>query len=283
LKPTEFILQFDESDPVNMGRPRFFDPEGYCDVVEQMLAADEVIGALKMLDMVPSFYREKPTKRMIDLRQGIYHHTWNVGSYVADRAETYEESLAWQKKHNPGLEWKDLGDMIDIPFTYPRGPLMAEEVKALNNRGITPFIWEMGPANYWLPYGLIRKGLKFHYYATTLQKEAFEDHKERLKEVWKEKPDEGQHQIFVCFETIEHLWDHKDILHQYYRYGAKAETIFMSTPCGTLFGGMPDWHRELGHLRTFTMQELLQIANELFPGFRWEHALHHMMVIKGNK
>ena len=282
MKPHEVKVEFDVADPINVGRPKYFDPDHYCDAIEQMLTADEVITALKMFDQAPAFYRERPTERMQTLKREILQHAWNVSSYAKDPAETYETSLAWEKKMNPG-QIEDLGDMIDIPFCYPRGPLMVEEVKRLNEEGKSPHIWEMGPANFWLPYGLKKKGLHFSYYADTLQPDSLKEAKTRLQNHWADKADPDQVQIFCCFETLEHLWQPEDILHQYHRYGASADIIMMSTPLGTLLGGVPDWHRDIGHLRTFTPQEFLDIANRLFPGYKWEIYPSAMMTIVGRR
>lgn len=283
MKPNEFELQADQTNPDFMGIPKHFHPEEFCDVVEQMAAADEIVQALKILEHPPGYYRAYPTQRMKDIKAKLYKHIWNLTSYVEDEDECYEKSLEIQARLNPAFEWPDLGTMIDIPFCYPRAPIAVQTVKDLNEQGITPFIWEMGPANFWLPHGLKAKGLKFNYYAQTLNKKALEDHKSRLTDVWKEKPDKNQYEIFVCFETLEHLWNEMDIMHQYIRYGANAKTILLSTPLHTLLGGMDNLERDLGHLRTYTVQEFVNIAEKSFKGFRWESFKHHMQVLKGTK
>ena len=283
MKPTEFIIEYDENDPINIGRPKHFNPDNYCDIIEQMLAADEVLNALKMFDLAPSYYRANPTPRMLELKKQIYQHTWNITNYVEDDSECYDKSLEYQKSVNPSFDWPDLGTMIDIPFCYPRGPLILESVIKLNEQGITPFIWEMGPANFWLPHGLIKKGCKFNYYAQTLNKKALEDHKSRLQSVWKDRPEEQQYQIFICFETLEHLQNEYDILHQYHLYGANADEIYISTPMNTLLGGVADWKRELGHLRTFSGQDLYNICERLWPNYNWKWTPHFMQVMKGIK
>lgn len=289
MKPTEINIQYDDHDPTIIGKPKHFCPDHYCDSIEQMMAADEVILALQMLNNPPGFYRQSPTQRMIDLKRDIYKHTWSMTNYAQDEDECYDRSLELQRKYNPGHKFDDLGNMIDIPFCFPRGPLMVDTVKAYNDQGLVPFIWEMGPANFWLPHGLIKKGLKFKYFATSLNKKALEDNKERLKDVWQDKPDKSdnpnfnQPEIFVCFEVIEHLWNLNDILHQYQIYGANAETILLSTPLNTLLGGVPEWKRDIGHLRTFTSKELALIAESMFPGYDWQSAAYALQVVRGVK
>lgn len=285
MKPTEFTIETNLEIEQDLGKPRFFNPEDYLDVVEQMVAADEIIFALKMLDNMPGYYRMHPYPRAVQLKKDLYKHISNVSAYSDDEYETYENSLRHQSKLNPDFDWanKGLAAMIDIPFVYPRAPLALQEIKKLNELGKIPHIFEMGSANFYLPYGLLDKGCKFTYYADTLNKKALIDHKERLKHIWKEKPDHEQPQVFICFETIEHLWDEKDILHQYHKYGADADVIMMSTPCCTLLGGVPDYKRELGHLRTFTPNELIEIAQRFWPGYEWSFCLNHMMVAVGTK
>ena len=283
MKPTEFKLEFDSHLDINIGKPKHFNPDEFLDVVEQMVVSDEIVRALWMLDNMPGYYRQYPPQRAVDLKRRIYNNTWNISSYVKDKAELYEDSLAYQAKCNPGYVWDDLGTMMDIGFCQPRAPIAHDIVKEYNDKGISPFIWEMGPANYYLPYGLRKKGRKFNYFATTLNAEAFNDHKARLADVWKEAPDKEQPQIFICFETLEHLWNESDILHQYHRYGANAEIIMMSTPLNTLLGGLPNMDRELGHIRTYTPNEFRDIAQKLFPGYSWSYCFHHMQVIVGRK
>lgn len=48
MKPQDFIVQYDENDPAQFGRPKHFNPEDLCDLVEQYLTADEVKFALHL-------------------------------------------------------------------------------------------------------------------------------------------------------------------------------------------------------------------------------------------
>lgn len=287
MKPVDVKIDYDPLKVEHLGKPKYFDPDHYLDSVEQMVAADEIVLALQMIDNMPGYYRMNPYPRAVELKKKIHQFTLGLYGYILDEYETYENSLRHQKKLNPQADWDNFGlaAMIDIPFCFPRGPLTIEAVKKLNDEGKIPHIYEMGPANYYLPYGLHSKGLKFTYFADSLNKVAFADHSERLKKlnVWKEKPDDGQFQIFVCFETIEHLWNIDDIHFQYHRYNCNADMIFVSTPCGTLLGGLPNLDRELGHIRTFTPKELFLIVNRWWPDYDWSDCLNHMMVIFGKR
>lgn len=287
MKPPEITLDFDSNDFKNLGRPKFFDPDNYLDLVEQMICADELERAFWMLDNMPGWFRTNVPSRAIELRETLHKLIWNIGSYVGDEAECYEASLNYQKNLHPDQDWDGLGlgAMIDIGFCNPRGKITIDVIRDLNQKGMTPFIWEMGSANFWLPYGLHTKGCKFTYCGSTINQAAMNDHRPRLEAlgVWQDRPTEGQTEIFVCFETIEHLWREADIIHQYHRFGAKADYILMSTPLGTLLGGVNDYHRELGHLRTYTPTDLFQIGSKFWPGFDWSLAEHHMMVLLGTR
>lgn len=285
MKPIDINMEYDPAKTEHLGKPKHFDPDHYLDSVEQMIAADEIIFALKMLDNMPGFYRMNPYPRAVQLKKDLYKNILSITSYSEDDYEGYENSLRHQSKLNPGYDWEKLGlgAMVDIPFTYPRSEITIQLIKKLNDEGNVPHIYEMGPSNYYLPYGLKAKGLKFTYRADSINKKAYLDHKERLSDVWQDHAKENQKQVFVCFETIEHLWNEKDILHQYHKYQADADHILISTPCGTLIGGVADYKRDLGHLRTFTPNELLEICRKFWPNYDWSFCLNHMMVFQGSK
>lgn len=288
MRPQDFVINYDPLDPQFLGLPKFFNPNEFCDVVEQMVAADEVIRALHMLENPPGYYREKPTPRMVGLKEKILQNTVSVTHYANLKTETYAASLAHNSKLNPGFDWdqKGLGAMIDIPFCYPRGPILADLVKELNINGETPHLWEMGPSNFWLPYGLYEKDLKFTYYADTLNQASKEEHVRALEDkgIWRSLMlNQEQPQIFVCFEVIEHLWDSREILAQYVKYGAKANYVLLSTPNGTFLGGQNTLEREIEHVTTYTPSEFLKISSDLFPGYEWRVYGGQMMVVIGRK
>lgn len=283
MLPNE-IKKFDNDESVQLGRPKFFDPDHYLDSVEQMLSADEVMFAIEMIKRMPGYYRDHPTERQSKLLSHIYQNMASLTYYVNAKFETYEEALFQQSRLNPGFAWADkgLGAMIDIPFCQPRGGYMVSLVKAMNEDGRKPFIWEMGANSFWLPYGLEAKGLDFNYYSKSLQPEAQRDAEARI-ESWGIYPKDKQTQIFCCFEVIEHLQNPYDILQTYHEYGADADHIIISTPKYTLFGGVSDKNRILEHIRTFTPKELNDICTDMWPTHTWQMINYPMMVFIGER
>lgn len=257
-------------------KPKHFDIDHYLDSVEQMVCADEVITALEMLKKVPGYYRDYPVPRQLSLEKEILAHTWTVIDYAQDPDEMEDPIVEMQKKLYPDRDIKDLGDLIDIPFFLIRGQHVINWVKEQNDLGLTPHIFELSPASFWLPYGLVKKGLKFTYQAQSLQRSSWNHHKQSLTNIgiWKNYEDlEPQctntevktRTLFCCFETLEHLWREDDIYHEYCKLKYEPDCIMMSTPKHTLFGGEKDWRREIGHLRTYTPHEFATIAVKWFP------------------
>ncbi len=284
MKPHEVSDKYDNRESQELGRPRFFDPDHYLDSVEQMVSADEVLFALEMIKNMPGFYRDNPTQRQKELLKTINHNMASLTYYVNSPFESYEKSLAHERALNTNHDWSHgLGAMIDIGFCYPRGPYMVDLIKELNDKDLTPFIWEMGPSNYWLPYGLSAKDLKFNYYGRSLHKEAQLEAMERLKDYWRPVPEKNQTQIFCCFEVIEHLTRHEDILQTYHEYGADADYILISTPRYTLLGGNNTMDRVIEHVRTFTPKELSDICTDMWPTHDWKIINYQMQVMVGTR
>lgn len=250
-----------------IGKPTKFDIEKYCDVVEMMIESDELIRALWMCDNPPGFYREFKSERLEQIRKDLYKQTVTVKDYINDKDE-YKDGKA--------------EEIIDTTFTYPRYDVLAEYLSQLNLKGIIPNIYEACPASFWLPKMLRKAELQFQYDFMTINPQA----EAKFNKEWLCSPiDQKQPWLFVCFETLEHLWNTQDILHIYIKAGIDAQAIFLSTPLNTLCGGHPDkWStRELGHLQTFTQQEFIEFAYKNFPGRQWEYTRAQMGVLVGEK
>lgn len=250
----------------NQGYPHKFNPELYCDAVEQMIEADELERAFWMLDNMPGYYRENPYDRAVKMKSTLYQRIVTVKDYIEDKDECDDAKTR---------------EIIDSTFTYPRFDVIHDEIIGLNNKGIVPFITELGPANFWLPKMLQSSGADFTYKPISINKEA-------TRKFYSENEINGRslpYKIFVCFEVIEHLWNPNDIVHFYHKEQIDFDMIFLSTPHNTLLGGsLEPWHtRGLGHLRTYTQQEFLEFAFKSFPGREWEMTPSQMMVLKGKK
>lgn len=265
------------------GRPRHFNVEQFLDVVEQMILSDEIERALWMLDNLPGYYRDHKPDRAVQMKKDLLKATWTIIDYAKDVDETEEAIVEKHKKWYPDSNIQDIGDLFDIPFFKVRGNFVETLAKHYNDNSQTPYIFELGPASFWLPSGLKKKHYKFTYEATTVQRQAWEYHKSKLETVWA-PPQDGQPTIFVCFEVLEHLYRVEDLLHEYTKLDRDFDHILLSTPKYTLLGGQPDdqWRgRELGHLRTYTPEEFMQLGLKWWPNYKWQFYDNAMMVMHG--
>lgn len=250
-----------------VGIPRHFDPDHYLDSVEQMICADEIVNALKMLDMFPGYYRDNMPPRALEIKKRVYQQLMNTTEYATDSSESQAESEAWHKT--------PLADQWQKPHFNPRGPIMVDLVTKINDQGLIAEIHELGPANGWLPAALTKLGLKFHHYGYGIDGVKYSGYIGNLSK---------KQTIFCCFEVIEHLWNPDDIYHYYSKAVESADHILIGCPKYTLFGGLSNWDsRMLGHIRTYTPSELYQFCAKHWPGYSWQLNDSNMMVVQGRK
>lgn len=238
--------QYEEMCLENLGRPFYFDPDKFLDTVEQMIAADEIIFALKMLDNMPAWYRVNVPPRAVEIRRSVLEKVWTVFDYSRDSDELEQ------------LDPLDAGK--DLRY-YPRLSILKYLVSDLNHNGHKVNIFEMCPGNFSVLKHLDACNLDFGYrYENVNQKTSQTEL--LLKHPWRE----GAFNIFICFEVIEHLWD-AEITLEHWASRVKANGVLISTPFGCMGGGRPDWdQRDLGHVRTFTDHELMAIIRKIWPG-----------------
>lgn len=275
----------------NCGKPKHFDFQKFISTALELTYSDEVENALKMLDLCPSFYRASQKEYLDSLKENIrsriatpldYSHHYLEFFEVASK---YEKDMSERRHKEAGVESKfeDLGDMIHESFCYPRGGIMIDMVKTLNDKGITPHIVEFGPAAFWLPHGLRKQGLKFKYKPLTLNQIALHGNMKSLEDVIDMDLKKSEHHIFVCFEVIEHLWDDSHIVLDYLKQSVDFETVALSTPLHTFDGGSNDDKRELQHLRCYSLSEFLNYAIRNFPGRKWMQYGGQSQVLIGEK
>lgn len=219
-----------------IGKPNFFDIDKYCDCIEGMILADEVERAFWMLDNPPAWYRDNPPERLKEIKQSLHQAMFTAVEYSqADREIT-----------EPGNGW------------LPRGEILDEKIKALNDNGETPHLMELGSGSHWLTRGLAEHGRKFTYECRNLTNIS--------------QAIGGEYNILVAYELIEHLQNEDELYQAYLKFNKKAQYIFISTPLYTFAGGMDRWRGQaLGHLRAYTPKEFQKVVTGMFEGYDWIH------------
>lgn len=250
----------------DIGKPKHFDVSIHIKAIDQLICADEIEFALKMMDMLPGFYRENVPLEIKQIKKELYRQIQDTIEYANDQDETYKNPYS-------GI----LSEKFNSMFFFPRAAETVNVILEYNKSSVIPHIIEFGPADYCLYDGLKSSGCDFSYQSLTINEKAkaFYPH---------EESDKGGPQIFICFETIEHLWNPDDIVHLFNKYCdlRRVEYVLLSTPLNTLNGGMGEWrNRPLGHLRTYTSREFLDWGRKSFPGFEWTLYIAPMQFLKG--
>jgi hypothetical protein len=246
------------------GRPKFFDVDHYLDSVEQMIMADEICFALKMLENLPGYYRDNVPQRALDIKKLVLKNTMTVIDYSNDFEETVQGIEAYAKE--------SFADIVNRHSNSIKGWALNQVIAAIGEHRFR--VSELGPAYFWVPEQLVSVP-NAHYDFQSLQKQASSEAVNRLKDIRSnflcDSPMPGAKEVFVCFETIEHMWNEDDVFHYYTKFGIEADYVVMSCPLYTLTEGLEDWKtRTLGHVRTYTPRDLSNFIKKHWPGYTVE-------------
>ncbi len=233
---------------VETGQPIFFNLDVYYALIKMYISADEVERALWLIDNPPAYYRKNPPKELVELKEQLHKAIWTPSQYrgIYDGASN---SDSWP---------------------YRAATLEAEVAKVQG-----PFhLMELAGGSDWLSEGLYKRGYDFSYEHISLDKSEFGPALEGSK-----------HTFFVAFELIEHLSNEWEIYQNYLKFGKVADTILISTPLYTFGGGMglEFKDRPLGHLRTYTEDELFKSVSRMFLGYDWQCHLSDTITFVGSK
>ena len=262
---------FDQMDPGNLGRPLYFDIEIYRKAVEGMICADEIEFALEMIRRVPAWYREHPDPELERMKKILYENLYSPMTYVNDEEE------AGYTREKAEAQW-------GTAYTHPRAEVLFDLVTKLNNEGKKPWLFELSTSHGLLPLGLAKAGANFHFFAKNFNQAALAKVIEWLgPEVWCPRgPGPDQPTIFMNTECLEHAYREEDILNEYYKLGVNFDYILLSVPYGCLGNGLPNWRsRRLGHIRGYTKDEFLSLAQRFFPKREWKMIVANSMVVIG--
>lgn len=255
---------------VNQGELRDFKLQSFLDVINEFVRADEIIRALWLCDNMPGFYRDFVPLEIINLKNKILAKVATPTTYSTSQ---FDKNIAFEDRNQTS---KTL-----------RAQLILRETAIFNEGGIIPHIVDCGPGEYWLPFLLKREGINFTYEDVYLASEAHDLAAAHLKEEMVPRKD-GSPVIFVACEIIEHLWREHDIKTEMLSRVGLADIIHISTPRYTYGQFCEDWDKEkehLGHLRTYTPNEFVNLLHGLFPEYNYKFfdsfVLHMRLVKKG--
>jgi hypothetical protein len=265
---------FDVTKPENIGKPLYFNLETHIASVVQLICSDELELAFKLMDMLPAWWMEPENypHELKEMKKMLYRQMYSPFDYAEDPG--IEDN--WDKEY---LTKQGLSQ-----YFYPRGDLLAAEIKKLNDIGKTPWLFECSPSTGSMALGFIAKGLKFKYNGKNLNEKLTDKVKGWLEDVWQECPDINQETIFISYECLEHSAREEDIKHIYYKLGIEFDQIFVSVPYGCLFGGLSDWStRRLGHVRGYSTGSFIKLVNSFWPEFNWQYYKAHSQILVGKR
>lgn len=263
-----------------------FNPDAYIDCAYQLLEHDEPLKAIELLSaLLPAFWRDNVPKEIQALKNAINGRLMLVHDYAKNPYDTYAT----------------IERSITMCTQIARGVIITEQVKAYNEKGLTPHIVDMGPGDYWVPMGLRALGCKFTYepFGVHLDAEAkaLKDFKAILIPSCYEPMDglsliqaRQKHEsfigdrpvVFLACEIIEHLLATSEIRCVFDRIPNPKAKVIVSTPLynfdkSRIFEDMVG----LGHVRAYTPREFQLECMKLFPEYKWTYYHSDAMTLVG--
>jgi hypothetical protein len=247
--------------------PVSFNPKHYIDLCEALLCQDETLMALKILDMVPGYFRDHYPVKLLELKRDIQAKIATASFYSCDAGcelETTDETCA-----------NYIGTL--------RAQLIVQDVKVCNDNGYKPVIIDHAPGENWLPIVLEKQGLNFWYKPIYVNHPSNEKFRYRYERFLPENNSmiglANAPVIYSCCEVVEHLHEPKEIRFDMERNVGKADAIHCSTPKYTFNPNVTDWRLigDLGHLRTWTPNEFQEFIRTTFPDYI--HSIYDSQVL----
>lgn len=246
-----------------------FNHQAFIAAAEELLRSDETLMALKLLDMVPAYFRDHPIPELHALKREIQAKIATASFYA-----THE-----------GFELTITDEMCLGTAATLRNQLISFDVKRCNDEKMSPHIYDMGPGEGALPVVLDSQKFEFTYSQVYVNQPTYEATAHR----WEEKHGcndlylKGLEapRIFVSTEVIEHLHYEDEIRAEMERACGLADVIHISTPLYTYNPTVKNWRDigHLGHLRTYTPNEFRNTISRMFPEFQYayyESQVQHM-------
>lgn len=267
----------ENSSPRATGSCDFFDLTPLLGYADQLVAADEPLMALMILDKVPAFYRDNPPPELLKVKAEIHQLLATPYFYMSN---IHDMSIPTGEQASQCMKGLSRFNKIE------------EDIKAYNLEGKCPHIIDLGPGEYTLPIGLSYNGHQFTYediglcdVAKNKAHTILEPHLKKVSDPITDRP-----VILVACEIIEHLHQESDIVTECLRAngGYWPDLVHASTPYATWDGRIErlEWRKYgvLGHLRTYTADEFGTTMTEMFPRmYEWVLTTDQPMHIRGVK
>ena len=243
-----------------MNQLDFWDEKPFIDAANILVAADEPLRALQLLENLPGYYRD-------NVPYSIFLLKLQIQSKLAT-PEFYS-----RQEMNPAIKYPAATHQ-EMKETL-RFRALKEDVQNLNDQDIAPHILDIGPGTYWLPVCLKFLNLRFTYEGIGLCQYADTEIKKYLGDIYQAS---GLKKDGTCIafagELIEHLYNESDIAIECFRRGVYPRIIHISTPKYTWDTRKIrlNWQAfgDLGHLRTYTPNEFISVVSKMFPSYKLE-------------
>lgn len=244
-----------------------FTPKPFIEAAEILLNSDETLMALDLLEMLPSYYKDNKIKEIEDLKNEIRSKIATASFYAT----------------HAGVELEVSEDNCKAMSETLRGMLLCMDVKAINDDGLVPHIFDHAPGEGFVPIMLKHKGLKFTY------EQIYVNHPTRmhtLKNFEEIKWDKIAPAIWLSTEVVEHLHYEDEIRADINQkcWPDLPDVIHVSTPLYTFNPNVTNWKDIgwLGHLRTYSPTMFMAMIQKLFPDYSmayYESQVQHARLV----
>lgn len=257
-----------------IGKPLYFSLEAHVAAVESLVRSDEIELALRVADMVPSWYRVPANypPELAEIKRVVARQLYDQVEYSNDNEE------AECTREFGESQW-------GTAYMHPRDQIITQIVRAAHNSRQSAWIFDLGCSHGNLPLGLLKElGPGFTYKGVGLNWRIVQMVREWARDVWRDESEPQQLKVLYCSEVLEHASRLEDVVTTALKECVDWDVVLLSVPLNTLGGGLPNYHdRRLGHVRCFNEQELFEFASKHWPGRTWEMTLAASMVIVGRK
>lgn len=233
-----------------------FDHKSFIKAAEELLRSDETLMALKLLDMVPGYYRDNPIPEIHQLKREVMARLATSSFYAT----------------HVGMETEVTDEQCNAFLSSLRCKLISYDLQQCRG-GQHVEIYDHGPGEYWLPLMLKKQDFVFWYHPVYVNHATHVATKHRHQDVTSELQNSSAPKIWVACEIIEHLHDESEIRYEMERRVGLADVIHISTPLYAFNPNMDHWKNigDLGHLRTYTPREFQTKINSIFPEYNFAY------------